>query len=353
MCVNKHLRIVGLAILALAVTHSLSTCETGSALRDHTYPVLFAKHPLPVWEGHLLAGDPSVIRDGDRLLMYYTDLVIGGDGDGDNPDNLRVLIGVAESVDGLSWSFANPDSAQSVALANNPDSWDRVLETAFVLPVNDTTYYLYYTGYPEGADGVERIVSQGEIGVAQSSDGIAFERFLDPNEPVLSAGSSFDRDGLFSPSIVRHEDTWYMVYAGWSLESHGYGLFGATSTDGTEWTKDGTLLVHSDDVEWSLDNPREAELVAGPDGTFYLFFTADMAHNLSGIGLARSDHPFGPWEVHQEPVIFQTHAWEESGLIAPAVLIEDSRIRVWYMAEVDNFARFYIGYAELEYPFVW
>ncbi len=312
---------------------------------------LFSKHPSPVWEGNWLAGDPSIIKLGDSYLMYYTSLLITGDGDGDNPENLQVAISVAESSDGITWDYAAPRTfGESVALMNDNDSWDRVLETAFVVRHEDR-FLMYYTGYEEGADGVNVIVSRGRVGLAESSDGIEFTRTAD--EPVIDADEPFDSDGIFSPTIVQYDGRYHMIYTGWSLDMYGYGLFGATSVDGISWQKQGDLLISEEDVSWSLDNPRESELVRGPDRMFYLFFTSDTDQNMSAIGLARSPEPFGPWDVYPEPLVFKTESWEESGLIAPAVLIEDGTARIWYMAETGSFSNFYIGYAELEFPLDW
>jgi len=331
--------------LCLSFVHCKSDSPTSPGYPDHE---LFTKHPVPVWEGKWLAGDPSIIKLEDKLLMYYTALVISGDGDGDNPDNLQVIIGVAESQDGISWDFSNPLTyGESVALENNTSSWDKILETAFAIKKDDEIF-LYYTGYSEGVDGVNTIVAEGKIGLATSSDGLPFERYSDA--PLLLPDRDFDADGLFSPTIAKYDGTFYMIYTGWSLNLFGYGLFGATSEDGINWTKQGELLIKDTDVTWAMDNPRESELVAGPDGMFYLFFTSDIAQNESAIGIARSGHPLGPWDIYQEPLVFKTKDWEESGLIAPAVLIEDDKIRMWYMAETGGFSNFYIGYAEIEFP---
>lgn len=308
----------------------------------------FIKNPEPVWNGNLLAGDPSIIRMDDKLLMYYTTLAISGNGDGDNPDNLQVLIGVAESFDGINWEFANTLTfGESIALENDITSWDRILETAYAIQ-KEGEVFLYYTGYSEGADGVNTIVAEGKIGLATSDDGSAFERNSD--SPLLLPDREFDVDGLFSPTIVENNDIFYMIYTGWSLDLFGFGLFGATSEDGINWIKQGELLIKDSDVSWALDNPRESELVAGPDGLFYLFFTNDIAQNESAIGLARSENPLGPWDVYQKPLVIKTKEWEESGLIAPAVLIEDEKIRMWYMAETGGFSDFFIGYVEMEFP---
>lgn len=345
---SKEWKYFGLLLVLILIMIGCHTSLTPTVL---DYPILFEKHPEPVWEGAWLAGDPSVIQDGDRLLMYYTDLDADIDTvDWDDPESYGVVIGVAESQDGINWVFAKEEP--SIALSNNPEGDDKVLETAFVTKIGES-FCMYYTGYPEGADGAEVIVSDGHIYLASSENGITFER-QSSHLAVLGPGETYDVDGVFSPSIVFHEGKHYMIYAGWSLQLYGYGLFGAVSEDdGLTWQKDGKLLIRDSDVPWALDNPREAELVKGPDGIFYLFFTSDMAHNLSGIGLARSSNPFGPWEVYPDPVIFKTHSWEESGLIAPAVLIDDGKFRVWYMSEQDNFSKFYIGYAELGYPLEW
>ena len=328
----------------------LTNCKKDDDLDDINSGIA-TKHPTPVWEGNWLAGDPSIIRIDNKLLMYYTSLIITGDGDGDNPDNLQIVISVAESSDGINWDFAKPlYYGESVALENDINSWDKILETAFVKKINNE-FFMYYTGYSEGVDGVNNIVANGKIGVAKSHDGLIFERFLD--DPILLPDSDVDIDGLFSPSVIKHDNTYYMIYAGWALDNHGYGLFGATSNDGINWQKGEQLLISNSEVGWSLDNPREAELVKAPDGMFYLFFTSDIAHNNSSIGLARSENPFGPWEVYPKPIISKTHEWEDSGIIAPAVLIENNKIHVWYMAEINNFSNFYIGYAEIEYPIDW
>lgn len=349
------------AIAASAATFLLAACNGGGSGPmapdpDHDFAppaeLGFSKHPEPVWRGNLLAGDPAILRREDRLLLYYTDLLIAGDGDGDNPDNLQVFIGVAESMNGVDWTFANPDVEGSVALLNAPDSWDRVLETAFVIKHEDA-FLMYYTGYEEGVDGVETIVADGRIGVARSTDGVNFSRFVDPPGPVLATDTEQDSDALFSPSAVFHAGMFYMVYTGWALERHGYGLFAAVSSDGRHWEKFDRLLIEEADVPWSIDNPREAELVAGPDGLFYLFFTSDEAAGTSAIGVARASDPMGPWEVHPERILFGTRPWEPSGVLAPAVLIEEDRVRIWYMAEIDDFSEFYIGYAELDFPFAW
>src|SRR4051812_18743609 len=54
--------------------------------------IKFTKQAEPVWEGVFTAADPSVIRDGDTLRMYYSSLVL-------DPEEKLVIAG-AKSTDG-------------------------------------------------------------------------------------------------------------------------------------------------------------------------------------------------------------------------------------------------------------
>ncbi len=258
---------------------------------------------------------------------------------------------------GINWEFAqgvSDENPESVALINDKNSWDAILETPHVQKVG-SDYFMYYAAYPEGIDGTDRLVAPANIGVARSADGITFERFL--TDPILSTDTENDKDALFSPSVVELDGTYYMVYTGWCLEDcsgsvQGFGLVGATATDGIQWTKATDLVLDNTAVGWG-QNAFEAELIRAPDDQFYLFFTSDINEQESALGVARADNPFGPWEVYPQPILRKTLAWEGSGQIAPTVLIENGKVRVWYMSEVDNFSDFYIGYAEADFPLAW
>lgn len=320
---------------------------------DDTPPSIFSKESGPVWEGHLVAGDPSIIRVGDTLRLYYTAVVLG-----DSTTDDRILIGSAKSTDGVNWEFAKPVSQgnpESIALVNDTSGWDKILETAHVQKVGND-YFMYYSGYSQGIERTGSLVAAAEIGVTKSTDAITFTRFR--NTPVLKRDTENDKDGLFSPTVIEYNNKYYMVYTGWCLDScmgevQGFGLLGATSTDGINWTKKNETVIDNNDIKWGI-NSMEAELVYGPDNLFYLFFTSDISDTESAIGVARSQNPFGPWEVYPDPIITKTESWEGTGPIAPAVLFENGKIRIWYMAPVDdNFSDFYIGYAETYFPLNW
>ena len=194
--------------------------------------IKFKKQTEPVWEGVFTAADPSVIRDGDTLRMYYSSLLV-------SPTE-KLLIAGAKSRDGINWIPSNNVIGnESVALDINPNAWDKHLEAVTVLKQGNETW-MYYCGYPEEADVAWSIVAEGEIGLAISSDNVNFVRTF--GDPILNLGSinSKDANALFSPTIIKEGNTYYMFYVGYCIENCSpafIGILGATSPDGKTWTK--------------------------------------------------------------------------------------------------------------------
>lgn len=313
----------------------------------------FTKTSIPVWEGFTVAGDPSVIRDGNMLYMYYTTF---------NPDDSdgNVEISVVVSEDGISWDYAPIDpvgteNPETVALESNPDGWDCILETNDVIKIGDE-FFIYYSGYePENSSSIG--IARAEIGVARSTDGFKFERFLD--EPVLARSTNGnDNTALFSPTVVEFEGIFYMVYTGWCLPEDNcevdvpaFQLLGATSEDGINWVKREEPVLSGDDIDFEfVEAVFEASLIEGPDGFFYLFFTADDEESNATFGVARSENPFGPWDVFSEPVILPDAPVDLDEIVAPDVVIENDEFRMWYSAVLGDFDDFQINYAEADFP---
>jgi len=307
----------------------------------------FNKISNPVWEGALTAADPDVIRDGDTLRMYYSSLVIDG--------NEKLILAGAKSVDGKNWipSDNNQTGKESIALDANPGKWDNHLEANSVI-LDGEEVKMFYCGYEVEADVAGTIVAQGQIGLATSSDKEHFVR--QSSEPILALGATNTKDAnaLFSPTIIKEGNTYYMLYVGYCIENCSpafIGILGATSPDGINWTKlpNPILTGAEKNLSWA-EVIKEPDIVKGPDGLFYLFISGDHS-----IGVARSENILGPYEVYPEPIIQATLGWEGSDVIAPSVIIENGKVRVWYMGvKVDgSSADFAIGYAESDFPMKW
>src|SRR3954468_5789691 len=172
------------------------------------------------------------------------------------------------------------------------------------------------------------------------------------NGPVLTPTKGFYDDYMIaSPTVVNVGGTLFMIYAGHCQKPAGYtpllpprmtcpgdsGIFllGATSTDGRHWTKRATPVLSADQRRpWMRNGVAEAELVAGPDGWFYLFFTGLGRHDGRSIGVARSRAPFGPWDVDPQPLLRGAKSALSSThkVLAPAVSIEPThgQVMLWY-----------------------
>ncbi|MBL0743042.1 hypothetical protein [Chryseolinea lacunae] len=307
----------------------------------------FKKVSNPVWEGTLTAADPDVVRDGDTLRMYYSSLVIDG--------HEKLVIAGAKSIDGKQWipSDNNKAGDESISLDANPGKWDNHLEANAVMREGDKVM-MFYCGYEKEADAAGTIVAKGQIGLATSADKINFTRIS--SDPILAIGANNAKDAnaLFSPTLLKEGDTYYMLYVGYCIENCSpafIGILGATSPDGINWTKlPNPVLTGADkNLPWA-EVIKEPDLVKGPDGLFYLFISGDHS-----IGVARSENILGPYEVYPDPIIQPTLDWEGSDVIAPSVIIENNKVRIWYMGVTvkGSGADFSIGYAESDFPLDW
>ena len=324
-----------------------AAAEAGTRVEWATW----SSHGPPVWEGWAIAADPTVIRDGDDYRMVYTAWL---------PERDRALLGGAVSGDGLLWNHATPVDAEnpvSVALDGVEGAWDAQLETAFALE-RDGEILLYYSGYADPEP--DPFVPAADLGLARSTDGIHFTR-LGPDPILVRTPGWYDNDAIYSPAVVWWGDRAWMVFAGhcWAECTEvepGLRILGATSDDGIAWSK------HPDPVAegpamglgWATAGVAEPALVHAPDDLFYLFFSAFSGEDGEEvvIGVARAPHPFGPWDVNPTPVVATSDptGWEGTEVIAPDVLIEDDRVRLWYHGLQSSPEDFRVGCAEAPWP---
>ncbi|MGV6814007.1 MAG: hypothetical protein ACWA5W_03240 [Phycisphaerales bacterium] len=340
-----------IAMYAHAQPAGLHRLEARQIEHLDTPCTLWTKHPDPVWEGLFMAADPSVIRDGDTYRMYFTGFL-------SEPD--RSVIGIATSSDGINWDWAtttDDNNPISIALDGRPGQWDQYLETVHVMKVGDE-FWMYYTGY---IPNETILVSPYEIGLATSPDGINWTRVSD--DPVYRlAQSGPDNGAMTSPAVVQWNGMFFMIYLGWQLDDQGgfvdFRIRGATSPDGINWTRREQPVFGppSDELPW-LDSAIEPTLLQASDGMFYLFITADDEENTSSptsIALLRSCHPFGPWEAcPSDPILTMTRPWEDAEIVAPSVMEDEGKLRMWYHGLTFNDSvtgeRFRIGYAETNF----
>ncbi len=360
---SRCARTLCLLSVLIAVALALSGSSAANARQNSAAPVIvspadapwvpsFEKRESPVFSGQYIASDPAIIAEEDFLRLFYTCYIVPASGF--IPENVRAGICSATSIDGLIWTEVDTGETDTpgLVLRGIEGSWQENLEASFAIEI-DGTYLLYYSGYETAGDPAMGYPAM--LSVASSTDGVHFQRVTD--NPILSTTPGwYDNDAIYSPAVAISGDHLVMVYAGhcYTECTAGWGvtLLGATSSDGLTWTKldqpvlQGTTLG----LDWTRDGIAEPALLYGPDGQWHLFFTS-LQDATREIGLAYGPTPFGPWTVIDQPVVQPTAgSFDECGVLAPFLLIEDDRVRMWYLGQSVGEQVLAIGYAEAAVP---
>ena len=321
--------------------------------------------PGPVWEGQYAAvGDPSVVHVGADYLMFHHCIDVQR-----QPQGAEICL--ARSADGLRWRHARTALSswfgRGRLLQAQIGGWDEAHETPFA-QVIDGMFRLYVLGY-KGAGFFVDPPSAG-IGLVSSADPLKFGP-MPP--PVLVPSVPGDRGGITSPSVARTPQGDVLYYTGWACSMADPAcLTGAVAQQlslmavplDSQGLPQGEprAVVADPGLAWTNGGVSEAQVVAGPDGRFYLFFSslsgpADIPDALQRIGVAVADDPFGPFQFAAAPLIEPgdvAGAWASGGVLAPSVLIEDGRVRLWFHAfETDSagaIIKARVGYAEHPWP---
>jgi predicted GH43/DUF377 family glycosyl hydrolase len=292
----------------------------------------------PIWTGQYgIAGDPSIVRDGASLTMSYTCF---------DPNRQGTEICIARSADGLTWTNDPPtgtvDGRALVAVAG---SWHEAHETSELVD-GPTGRHIFFVGYKtQGLFTAGGNVSMGRATVTGSAPFA-----LTPATPVwtpLDGGA--DGYGMTSPSIEVVGTELRMVYTGWT-PSFVTSLLAATSSDdGLTWVRHAGPLVTSAQLPaFASKGVAETCLRTAPDGRHVLFFEAvDDPHR---IGVAVANDWLGPYTIAPEPIVGpeDLDAWGATGPLAPYVLFENGRVRMWF--HVIESSKIELGYAEAPWP---
>ena len=302
----------------------------------------WSKRVQPIHSGaSSLVGDPSVIRDGLIYRMVYNCY---------DPQRKGGAVCQATSPNGTAWTdLPTNGPLPGRMIDTRAGKWDDTHETPYLTKYKGE-YLLYFSGYRDKGGFFKSFPAY--VGLAVSRDGVNFQRVGD--QPIIKGTpGGYDSDAVFSPSIVEHEGQLVMLYTGYCFDTckrePGVYLMAATSTNGRDWVKRDKPVMSKADLPKTKDGAAEAEIVKGPDGNFYLFMTLlyDQGHD---IGMARAPTPYGPWDIAPVPIVRRSGGeFDDVGPIAPSVLIEGNKVRLWY----HGFSKrntIQIGYAEAPWP---
>jgi beta-1,2-mannobiose phosphorylase / 1,2-beta-oligomannan phosphorylase len=204
-----------------------------------------------------------------------------------------------------------------VAYKNNPvfsgtgtDTWDqKIRERGYILH-EDSTYYLWYTGY-KGDETVEK-----HLGLATSTDGLNWTKYKD--NPIYDSGWVEDM------SVIKHEGTYYMF-----AEGRGDTAHLMTSTDRIHWKELGMLDIRKSNGEPIGKGSFGTPSIWYENGLWYLFYERDDL----GIWVAVSTDMKVWTNKQDEPVIkMGPEIYDQFGLAMDQIIKFNGRYYGYYHA---------------------
>jgi len=155
------------------------------------------------WDEGRIYG-PVVISTGNSYVMYYRGLSSQG---------TVGQTGMATSDDGIHWT----KRASPISIPPSTSGWDSYLWFLGGAMKSGGVYTMWYHGLR--ASG-----ANGEIGCANSTDGIVWNVY--PGNPVITYGpkGSWDEGGVYHPMAVTVGGNYYVYYEAYHAGRHRVGL---------------------------------------------------------------------------------------------------------------------------------
>ncbi|MBA7572590.1 hypothetical protein ES695_08545 [Candidatus Atribacteria bacterium 1244-E10-H5-B2] len=240
----------------------------------------------------------SVLKVGSTYHMYYSYLDVG---------NAR-QIGHATSDDGKSWT---KDAVNNPVFTKGVEGkFDDLGVWCSMVWKESTTWHMIYTG--------QETTSEIAVGYATSSDGIEWTRQNNGNAVLVGTAAAWDEADVEGWGIIKVNSTYYLWYNTVFPAERKVGL--ATSTNLTEWTKDGNNPL--------FDGHRMCSFPFKRGSYYYLlvsYFSGDAGDYPKGIELYRDTNPTfytNDRTFLGEPILGVDGQWNRR-LETPCILTDD------------------------------
>lgn len=153
--------------------------------------------------------------------------------------------------------------------------------------------------------------------------------------------SSFEPHHIFAPYVIRHQDRFYLFYAGINQVIQAEAMCLAVSDDLVSWHKHPFNPVFRPSYVWAEYNPgsgvwaccRDPHVIAHPQYGFILYYVSWIKNtrgNMAAIGAAISDNLVTWQDVG--PVLVRERAWDHSttSMESPCVVERDDQFYMFY-----------------------
>jgi predicted GH43/DUF377 family glycosyl hydrolase len=170
------------------------------------------------------------------------------------------------------------------------------------------------------------------LGYAESSDGIHFDRRL---QPVLSPEAEYEKGGgVEDPRLVKLGDTYYLTYTGYNTKDAQLCL--ATSRDLIHWDRKGVIL-QAYTGNWNTGWTKSGAIVPEKiDGKYWMYFLGTTPDKNDQMGLAYSTDLIHWTEATKTPVLPRRPGQFDSRVVEPGpppVLTPDGIVLIYNGAD--------------------
>ena len=172
-----------------------------------------------------------------------------------------------------------------------------------------------------------------KIGLATSSNGTDWTK--DAGNPIFDKGAAgkFDDKHVVYPSVIKEGNTYYMWYSGFKSGVGYSGIGLATSTNGINWTRQnsGNAVFTEGSASWESNYIYQAA-VEYIDGKYWMIYTGMDSGSTSRLGLAYSTDKVNWTRFHDNPIldIGGSGECDDEGLGSAKLIEKDSEIWIYY-----------------------
>lgn len=276
---------------------NLTLIPTSTGLGGIYIYVSWGKTPLAVWKDFeqnpiLLSptsttpmrryNQPKVIYDEGKFKMWFAIFTPG----------LATNTGYAESYDGFTWTVVKEylfDLQKTDSVSTN--RWDARCVVPEAIIKENGIYKMYYTGFRNS-------VEQWHMGLAESHDGINWERYP---EPVFKANATEYQVSAGDITIIKGIYFLYYTFNINPLTMPPYNISGgislATSIDGKTWKRYEKNPILTNTENWEGSRVYFPSVVTEKDRYDLIY----VDNNSSGFGIASSKDGYTWYKTDTKP----------------------------------------------------
>jgi predicted GH43/DUF377 family glycosyl hydrolase len=292
----------------------------------------------PAWRwadetrGRPFSKDPSVVRFGDRFLLYYS---IAPQGDGRAGDGWA--IGIAESTDLTHWrkiGELGPEQACEKRGLCAPGAW-----------VRNGVVHLFYQTYGNGAHDA--------ICHAWSRDGVNFTR--NPTNPVFAPTGPWTAGRAIDAEVVPWGERLLLYFATRdpAMKVQMIGVAAApldSDYSRDKWVQlvDGPVL--RPELPWERRCIEAASIVRRGD-TLVMFYAGSFNNEPQQIGVATSPDGLTWTRLSSEPFLTNgpAGAWNSSESGHPGAFDDQGRTVLFFQGNNDNGKTWYLSSVDIKW----